>query len=312
MSQSQPLRIESSKFYSFATSRAINSRLWFVNNSRLERSILGNLAKYSGKHEVELYGFNIQGNHYHVLSRFPQANRAAFYRDFNARTAECVRRFVPSFEGGPLFERRYSEQALPTDSDLEDRFFYTALQVVYAGLAEQPLHYPGYNSFYDAIRGKSRRFRVVNWAAYNAARREKKRVSVKDYTTEYELKYKRLPGYEGLSQAEYAEKMLAELEKRRVAEVERLKAKGHRFMSRKALRQTTAGSTPQNTKKSTRYSYRPLVLTSSPEARKAFLEWYFSIYERYKQAVEAYRNHDRGVEFPPGTYPPPGVAFGAT
>ena len=137
MSQSQPLRIEHPDFGSFGTVRTVNSQLWFVNNEALEDRMLGWLGRYGQKYEVELYAFAIMGNHHQEVMRFPKCNRALFYRDFNARTAEAVRKLVPGFKGGPLVERRYSEQALPLDEDLEDRFFYCALQAIDAGLAEK-------------------------------------------------------------------------------------------------------------------------------------------------------------------------------
>lgn len=134
MGQSQPLRIENPRLGSFGTSKTINGRLWFVNNRPLEERILGYLAKYREKHEVTLYAFVLQGNHSHVTAQFPKCNRAAFYRDLNARTAEAVRKEVPEFLGGPLFKRRYCEQALPTELDLEHYFFYCALQPVKSAL----------------------------------------------------------------------------------------------------------------------------------------------------------------------------------
>ena len=309
MSQSQPLRIENPEFGSFGTCRTINSQLLFVNNPVFEQSVLANLGKYTEKYEVEAYAFCIRGNHYHFVSKFPQANRAHFYRDLNARAAESVRRHVPGFLGGPVLERRYSEQALPRDEDIEDRFFYAALQAVEEGLCEKPSEYPGYNSFYDAIAVKERKYKLLNWTAYNKARAKDPSVSKKEFFETYTLKYKRLPGYEHLSQKEYQRLMLEKLEIRRLKLVRSLKRSGHVFMTRKQLLRQKPGSYPRNTKKSTRYSHRPLVLTTCSEARRMFLEWYFSIYSWYKEACQRYLAGEVGVEFPPGTYRPSGLCI---
>ena len=50
---------------------------------------------------------------------------------------KLVKKYVRSFGEGPVFQRRYSEQAIPLESDLEDRFFYCALQPVQAGLCKK-------------------------------------------------------------------------------------------------------------------------------------------------------------------------------
>ena len=307
MSQSQPLRIENPEFGSFGTCRTINSQFLFANNKRLEESLLANLAKLTERHEVELYAYAIQSTHYHPLAKFPKANRASFYRDLNARAAENVRRFVPEFKGGPVFERRYSEQVIPLDSDIEDRFFYCALQAVEAGLCERISEYPGYNSFSDAISGIKRKFKLVNWTAFNKARKKDPKVPIKHFIEIYTLSYKRLPGYEKLSQAEYKKLMLEKLEERRLKIVARYKKDGHVFMTKGQLKKVKPSSYAKNPKKSKRFSKRPLVLTSCAEARRQFLEWYFSIYDWYKKACKKYLSGKVDVEFPPGTYRPPGL-----
>lgn len=308
MSQSQPLRIESPQYSSFCTSRTVNSALWFVNNPELEERILGYLAKYQEKYQVKLNAFTIQGSHYHSMNYFSHCNRAAFYRDFNARIAEAVKALVKNFPGGHLFERRYSEQAVPNPEDIEDRFFYCALQAVSAGLCEYITNYPGYNSFFDAISGRKRKFKIVNWAKYNAMKRYNPNLDIAEFTKVYILQYSRLPGYDHLSQDEYKAIMLEKLEKRRKDIIQDILFKNpkHKFLTKKELRAVIPGTLAKNPKKSSRYDPRPLVLTLCNETKKVFLNWYFSIFDRYKRAVKKYLSGDSLAEFPPGTYKPPG------
>lgn len=295
--------METPDIASLGTSRTINSLLWFVNNPILTDNMLGYLAKYQDKHQVKLYAFNIQGNHYHLNAQFPNSNRSAFYRDFNARTAEAVRIDVHQFPGGPVFARRFSAQVLLLPEDVEDYFFYCALQPVQAGLCARLSDYPGYNSFHDAIHDIRRKRKVVNWAKYKAHKRYNPNVSIAEFTVEYELRYSRLPGYEHLSQKEYARQMLEKLEKRRIALVTKMKQEGHRFLTKEELRKILPGTAPHNTKKGTR---RPIVLSVSPEAKQKFLEWYFGIVASYRLASKKYLAGDPLVEFPPYTYKPPG------
>lgn len=309
MSQSQPLRIEHPEFGSFTTSRTINSALWFINNWPLEERILGYLAKYQEKYQVPLYAFVFHGSHFHTVTKFPQCNRARFFRDLNARAAEAVRALAFNFPGGPVFERRYSEQALPSNEDIETQFFYCALQPIEAGLVENLSDYPGYNSFYDAISGTKRMFRTTDWARYNEAKKKDPGVKLKDFVTFHALEYSRLPGYEGLTQKAYRKLMLRKFEEKRQEIVAAWKAKEHKFMTRQQLLEQIPGTPAKNPKKSKRYDYRPLVLTACPELKRRFLEWYFSVYAAYKVASRKYLAGDVGVPFPPGTYRPPGLCM---
>ena len=305
-SQSQPLRIEFPQFASFGTSRTVRSTLWFVNNRKLEDYALGYLAKYQEKYELPIYGMVFFGSHYHLLSKFPKCNRSAFYRDFNSRLSWAARNFVEDFPGGQLFGRRYSAEVVPTNEDIENQFFYCALQAVAAGLCEYIEDYPGYNSFFDAINGIEREFKVVDWSSYKAHKRYNPKITIADYTAVCKLKYSRIPGYEHLSQEDYRDLMLSKLEKRRLEIVNELKRNGHVFPKKSILRQVTPSTRAKNPKVSKRYDFRPLVLTCCEETKKAFLALYFGIYEAYKKAVKRYLAGDTLVRFPPGTYKPPG------
>ena len=305
MSQSQPLRIEDSSVYSFITSRTINSRLWFVRNKRLEDRILGYLAKYVDSHKVELYATNIQGNHVHIAARFPLSNRGCFMRDLNARTAEGVRFTVKEFEGGPLFERRYSEQALVESYDLEEKFFYCALQPVKAGLCQRISDYPGYNSFSDATSNIKRKYEVIDWAEYNKKKKYNPRLNIKDYTTYYELSYLRLPQYKSLSHREYKKLMLQKLEEQRQEIVKKRIAEGLGFLDPSHLLEVQPGSLPHKTKKSRRYDYRPLAFCKDPTLKAEYMTKRFGVIDAYKKASKAYLAGDEHVEFPPFTYKPP-------
>ena len=200
---SQPLRIESIEYPQLITSRTINSKLWFVNNKALEYRVNGYLAKYQAKYSVQLYAHAIVGNHYHLVARFPKGNRSQFFRDFNARFAEAVRYYVPEFEGGPLFENRFTPQVLPLEADLEKYFFYCALQPVSSGLTERISDYSDYNSFSDAASQAPRKYKVFNYGDYNAAKRTNPHVKREQFMEEHTLFFDKLPHLEHLSQAEY-------------------------------------------------------------------------------------------------------------
>ena len=287
------------------TSRTENSRLWFVNNPALDQQILASLARYQSLYDVKLYAFVLQGNHDHIASSFPGANRAHFMRDLNSQIARLCKRAIPEVGRGKFWERRYASQELPRNEDIEEYFFYCALQPVKAGLAEHPKHYPGYNSFEDAINGIEREFIYTDWVKYQNARRWNPAVDITRYQTVFKLRYARLPGYEHLSAADYRDLMLRKFEARRQAILQEMAKAGKRFPKPPALRKVRAGSEPKSTKRSTRHSKRPVVLSLCPDTRRQRLECYFSLVAQYKDASARYLRGDIGALFPPGTYRPP-------
>jgi hypothetical protein len=299
-----PRRIESPGITSFVTTRARCSELWFVNNGALEAATLGNLAVCVERYAVPIYAFAIEGNHPHILADFPGCNRAGFARDFNSTTAKAVARLVPTYPGGRLWGRRYSQEFVPGGEDVEEKFFYTVLQPVQDGLVERISDYPGYNCFSDAVRGITRAHQIIDWTRYNAAKKRNPRVNIRDYRRTVLLRYTRLPGYEHLSQEEYSKVMHKKLAARQAELVAKRYASGKGFMGPTKLRAVVPGSRPVSTKTSTINDPRPRALAVCPIRQKQTLEWYYDKQERYKVASARYRAGDLTVEFPEGMYRP--------
>lgn len=294
-------RIESRELPSLCTIRSRNSELWFINNPKLEHAILGYLAKYRERYQVNLYALSIEGNHIHCLAKFPLANRAHFQRDLNSSVARAIPRYVSRYPGGRFWARRYSNEFVPENQDIEAKFFYTVLQPVQDGLVDKISEYPGYNCFNDAINGVRRKFKVVNWAAYNSAKRWNSDLHISDFIETVELSYERLPGYEDLSLADYKAMMYEKLEQYR------LKAIAERATpaaGAASLINKLPGAVPIHSKTSSIKSYRPRVLCTCPIRRDYYLRWYFDIYYRYKKASKDFRSGILCAVFPEGTYRP--------
>ena len=163
--------------------------------------------------------------------------------------------------------------------------------------ANESVIIPGITAFtmrYGAKRGDANTFR---WEDYNRAKRRNKNVSIAEFTDYYELKYERLPGYEHLTQKEYARLMNEKLEKRRARIVNARKAAGKGFVGRTALMALKPGKRAKNPKKSQRNSHRPRILSKDPGRRKDGLAWYFDKYRRYKKASKKFRLGEVEVEF---------------
>jgi REP element-mobilizing transposase RayT len=298
-------RIETREHPNLITSRTRDSRLWFVNNNQLEERILGLTAKYATRHEITLYGFALEGNHLHMVAQIDGDNRANFLRDLKSTIAKAVPYFTPSYCGGGVWGRRFSNEFIGDEATLEDYFFYVALQPIKDGLVDRISDYPGYNCFHDAVWGKTRRFKVFNGTAYYRAKRYGAKVRKSDFFEEFTLTYARLPGYEHLTQKEYAILMHNKLEERR-QEILRARAAEGKSSSvgGKRLKQVVPGSFPKTTKTSTSTTHRPRVLSLCHQKRAEMRTWYFGILFHFKDASNRYRQGELSAEFPAGTYRP--------
>jgi len=298
------LSFEHPDYCFFATIRTACSRLWFVNNPELEERILAYLARYAEHYGVILYAFIIMGNHYHLLALFPNGNKAAFFRDFNGMISKLTKARVTSFEGGKLWARRVRCQVVPNKEDILDRFLYTVLNPVGAGLTQKISEYPAYNSFSDSIRGRSRSFKVVEWQKYNARKFKNPETKIADFTKIHKLEFARLPGFESMTQREYIAFMNRKTEERRTEMVKQRRENGLGFATIQILQQQKPGTKPRTTKTSQRNTHRPLVLTLCSETRCQFKKWYFELVGLFKTAAKKFRAGAFTTPFPPGTYRP--------
>ena len=299
-------RIEVVDLTNFITSRTRNCELWFVNNKALETEVLTNLAKCTDRYDVDLYAFALQGDHHHEVCIFKKPNRSDYQRDFKSGVARAVQRLCPEYPGGRLYGRRFSNEFVPTDQAIEEQFFYTVLQPVQDGLVEKISDFPAYNCFHDAVHGITRKFTVTKWAEFRDAKRWNKQVHIRDFQYTVKLKYKRLPGYEDLSQKEYAKLMYKKLEERRQAILKKRREAGkYGFLGRDRLMQVRPGQPAKNPKRSSYRKERPRILSKEPKILKEMYDWYFKIYFNFKDASERYRSGEKDVIFPKGTYKPP-------
>lgn len=298
----QPLSYEDKELVFLITTKTIGSKLWFINNKKLENKILAYLAKYQSTYEVIIYGFVLMGNHYHLLARFPKMNRAKFMRSFNSIFAKLVAEYEPLFDQGKLWARRYSFQAVPRNEDILHWATYLALNPVSSGLCSDSRHYPGYNSFYNSNKNKLK-FKVFDRMRFNNKKRFNAALNNEDYMHEYTLRYSRIPGLDDLEDLDYFVRLRNNFELRRSDLIKNHISKDYIY-KRSNRKRNQVGKRPVNPKTSTRYSFRPLVLTLCNLTKNAFLERYFNLVTKFKEVSKLFRAGFKDVIFPIGTYPP--------
>ena len=250
----------------------------------------------------------MMGNHYHLVARFPKQNRAPFMRDFNSAVARLVGRYIGEHGRRSVWARRYSYQILPTPEDVKHWFFYVGLNPVSSGLVTRIEDYPSFNSFPDAVSGNNREYEWLDWNAYFKSRRHNRHVSESEFIRKYTLRFSRLSDSHQLAQQDYQVALTKELESRRRELVAQRKTAGKTFLGARRLKQQNLGSKPYATKTSSRYSFRPIVLSLCAIVKRATLDIYFGVLSAFQQASSRFTaclsDH---LPFPSGTYPPPHV-----
>ncbi len=308
MKCSQPLRVDNEDgVASFVTRRARNSQLVFANNKPLEARVLGALGMYIEKYDATIYALCLFGSHDHGLFSFAPGTKSEFFRDFGGRTAEAIKKYVPNFGGGSVFERRTSEQAVPPEENgYLESVMYTVLQPIAAGLCKNLSDYPGYNCYHHLITGKPLEVEFFNGSDFRKAKYNNKKADPAKFVERYTINFARIPGYEQMSQKEYRAFIGQEFEKRRNAIIEQYDKRGYKWPDPESLKYTSCTEYARNPKKSERGSFRPLVICKCPVRKEEFLNWYFAIVQKYRAASKKYRAGESSAVFPAGTNKPPG------
>lgn len=308
MKCSQPLRVDYEEgVASFVTRRARNSQLVFANNKRLEDRVLGSLGKYLEKYQTSIYGLCLFGSHDHNLLAFQPGTKSKFFRDFGARTAEAVKKYVTNFGEGSVLGARTSEQAVPPEANgYLESIMYIALQPIAAGLCKNLSDYPGFNCFHHLVTGKPLEVEFFNGAAFNKANKTKKKADPENFIERYTINFARIPGYETMTQKEYAAFLNKEFERRRKEIISQFEQKGYKWPAPSSLRMVKPTERARKPKKSVRNGFRPLVICKCPIRKQAFLDWYFAKLETYRGASTKYLAGVQDAIFPSGTNKPPG------
>jgi hypothetical protein len=289
----------------FITSRTNLSRLWFKLCPKLNHFFYAALARYQEIYQVQIFAFCLMGNHYHLLARFPHGNRALFERDFNSILARALPRLVPGFPGGKLWARPYRFQIVPLDIDILHWFLYTVLNPVSSGVSTNPTALGRPNALTIINEGREKMCRWFNRSAYENARRCNPNVDKERYFSNHLLRVSRLPGMEELSDQEYLAKINQLVDERKSQIIKERRSKRMGFFGDRNLKLQKAGTKPLTTKRSTRDSHNPIVLSLCPVTRHQRKRLYLDIVALFKEASYRFRNRLKKVRFPKGTYMPP-------
>lgn len=119
--------------------RGAGRRRIFASDQERERFI-GCLAEGCRRHAVEVHGYCLLGNHYHLLLRSRDGKLSAAMQWLSSRYTQSLNYDTRS--DGSLFRGRFASVLIEDDDHLREASRYIHLNPVAAGLVERPELWP--------------------------------------------------------------------------------------------------------------------------------------------------------------------------
>jgi REP element-mobilizing transposase RayT len=275
----------------YLVSRRCTQREFLLTpDDRVRQVFLYCLGIAAEQYGVALHGWIAMSNHIHVLVTDKKGNYPAFIGYFHALLARCLNCYHGRWEN---FWAGGEQASVVHCVDAEDGFIkniYLLDNPVADHLVDRVGDWPGACSFPQQLTGLPQTVkRPPFFFDRNGYMPE-----------EVELHAERLPGFEHLSDEEWAEKLreavfAAERQARRVREEKKL-----RVLGRKAV--LAASPTDKPSTIEPRRNLRPNVACKNAALRIAALQALLTFRADYVVARHAFIAGDRGVVFPRGTY----------
>jgi len=266
------------------TIRTVESRLWIPANSKTKRLIGGILGRYQEIFDIEIFAYAVLGNHYHLLIRAPKQNTDEFCENVNR---EMARRLNWQHKRqGPLWSRRYTDQAVASNEDVMEAFLYVVSNPMHHGLVDDPKKWPGLSCYNHVIDEKDREFHFTHYSKKT------------NYKTKHYLKITPLPDLKSLTRRQRAKKLFKAL--REMRNRIGLQHAGL-FLRFKDLIEQPIGALPKNTKVSKKTPFYTRRLGMLRELRNKIRSRQLA----YAHASYRYRMGDLNAVFPDFSYRPP-------
>ena len=166
-------------------------------------NIIGSsLVRAQIKNPVELLWVEGNINHIHSGFKVDHQDDLGFLSSFKKHLNSLIARFTNRTleRDGHLFTGPFRSAPCLDGPSAEQQFLYAATNVVKDGLVDNVRQSPFFNTYRHFAFGKPLRFWWIEWAKYDLAGGERNRkIHPKDYLEWGELKFGRLPEWEGLS-----------------------------------------------------------------------------------------------------------------
>lgn len=282
------------------TQKTFQSRFLLRPGPKLNRRIIGALAKAKEKYPGRIHGFVFLSDHFHILATFDDvAQMASFMRVFTS----ILSREAGLENGwrGPIFVRRYHSIELSTEPEVElARLKYLFSNSCKENLVDSPLDWPGVSSAEVSITGEEAVGEWIHRTPLSLARSKGKPVSEQDFAHRLSFLLDPLPSLQHLTSDAYRQVIIDLVRQIEEETAERHALEGSRSLGADSVLCTHPHSQPMQVRESPQPKFHAATRRSR-QTLVAALAW---IVEAYRRAAERLRSGDRWVEFPPNTFPP--------
>jgi hypothetical protein len=273
----------------FMTRRCTQRQYLLRPDDKTNQALLYCLAVAVERYEMDLYWLGTVSNHYHDGIGDPLGHYPEFIAYFHRLVAKVLNARWGRWENFWASEQTNVVELLgPEDSF--GRMIYSLGNPVLCGLVDKVVHWPGASSLVAQLSDKPLKIRRPKWFFREEG----------DMPQQVELRFKRLPGFEHLSRAQWRDRILAAIAEQERKAARRRRAKGMGVVGRRAiLRQSPFGAPRRG---EPRRGLRPRVACRNKWLRMEALQRNAEFLRRYREAYRAFRAGRWRVAFPAGTY----------
>lgn len=282
---SLPRRVLPHQTY-LVTRRCLGRRFLLRPDDALTNAFLYCLALAAHRHGVAVHALCAMSNHYHLVITDNEGVLPDFMAWFNRQLAMCVKRLRRWDEVVWEPNVTYSAVELGGPSEVLDKVAYVFLNPVSAALVRSPERWPGALSTAQILRsGKMSAKRPDVWFKNDAPESVRLTLSAPPCFSD---------------QAGYVQALDALVTSRMSQLRTELRRQGRGYLGRTRVRKTVV--TDQPTTKKQRFGRNPTFSALTRAAWRAAAQRLRAFRLAYRVAYQAWRNGERIVEFPAGTW----------
>ena len=283
------------------TNRTIQGRFLLRPSAELNMLVVGILGRAQRLYDVEIHGYVVLSNHYHLL--------------VTVKSALQLARFMAYFQGnlakeagrhhnwrGPFWHRRY-QHVLVSDEEVAqvDRLRYILGNGCKEDLVSSPLEWPGVSAVHALLFG--RELRGV-WIDRTRERRASGGTELENRTqfrVEEVVHITPLPCWQGLKPSSRRKRVHALVVQIEAETDARHRSEGTQPLGLRGMLLQDPHQRPVRSK----WSPAPMFHCTSKEVRNLLREAYISFSAAFRRAARRYQEGDLHAVFPDGAFPPP-------
>jgi len=246
------------------------------------------LAHAANKYSIQVHAWCVMSNHYHMVVTDPQGTVPAFMSWLNEFLAKSLNALHGRWENF-FSPGSYSMVRLESPEDILDKMVYTLVNPVRAGLVARSRHWPGSSS---RLKGLQKPLAVARPTHFFRSKGP--------MPPQVEMSLARPPGFEGETDEEFEQRLLQRIEAREQEIREEAQREHRTFLGSRAALRIRPTDAPKT--REPRRNCNPRVASRDRELRKAALAGLREFRSEYRRCWGRWRDGDRSVVFPYGTY----------